>query len=106
QVRISDYCDSQGTASFFLSKRLNHCCSSVQGPGEMTPPTVLIAGIGKIFLGDDAFGCEVLTELNRRQWPENIRMIDFGIRGFDLAYALLYGFDLVVLVAATLGVVH
>jgi len=67
----------------------------------MTPPTVLIAGIGNIFLGDDAFGCEVLTELNRRQWPENIRMIDFGIRGFDLAYALLNGFDLVVLVDAT-----
>ncbi len=67
----------------------------------MSEPTILIAGVGNIFLGDDAFGCEVLRHLGQRAWPENVRVVDFGIRGFDLAYALLEGFDLTILVDAT-----
>src|SRR6185503_5480722 len=67
----------------------------------MSPPTTLIAGIGNIFLGDDAFGCEVLQHLAQREWPENVRVVDFGIRGFDLAYALLEGYDLTIFVDAT-----
>ena len=67
----------------------------------MSDPTILIAGIGNIFLGDDAFGCEVLKHLGQREWPENVRVVDFGIRGFDLAYTLLEGFDLTILVDAT-----
>lgn len=67
----------------------------------MSRPSILIAGIGNIFLGDDAFGCEVLKHLGRRTWPENVRVVDFGIRGFDLAYTLLEGFDLTILVDAT-----
>ena len=67
----------------------------------MSQPSILIAGIGNIFLGDDAFGCEVLKRLGQRTWPENVRVIDFGIRGFDLAYTLLEGFDLTILVDAT-----
>jgi hydrogenase maturation protease len=67
----------------------------------MSQPTILIAGIGNIFLGDDAFGCEVLKHLGQRVWPENVRVVDFGIRGFDLAYTLLEGFDLTILVDAT-----
>jgi hydrogenase maturation protease len=49
----------------------------------------LIAGVGNIFLGDDAFGVEVAQRLLRRPWPEGVRVVDFGIRGFDLAYALM-----------------
>ncbi len=30
---------------------------------------ILVAGIGNIFFGDDAFGCEVAQELLRREWP-------------------------------------
>ena len=67
----------------------------------MSEPTILIAGIGNIFLGDDAFGCAVLKELNKREWPANVKVIDFGIRGFDLTYALLNGCDLAILVDAT-----
>ncbi len=67
----------------------------------MSQPSVLIAGIGNIFLGDDAFGCEVLKHLSQRSWPENVRVVDFGIRGFDLAYALLEGYDLTIFVDAT-----
>jgi hydrogenase maturation protease len=65
------------------------------------PPRVLVAGIGNIFLGDDAFGCEVVRRLLERDWPEGVRVIDFGIRGFDLAYALLDGYDVTIFVDAT-----
>ena len=67
----------------------------------MSSPNILIAGIGNIFLGDDAFGCEVLKHLSQRDWPENIRVVDFGIRGFDLTYALLDECDLTILVDTT-----
>ncbi|HEY0547745.1 MAG TPA: hydrogenase maturation protease [Pyrinomonadaceae bacterium] len=62
---------------------------------------ILIAGIGNIFLGDDGFGCEVLKRLMLRTWPESVRVFDFGIRGFDLAYALMDGYDVTIFVDAT-----
>ena len=67
----------------------------------MTGPSILIAGIGNIFLGDDAFGSEVARRLMVRKLPEEVRVIDFGIRGFDLAYALLDGYDVTIFVDAT-----
>jgi hydrogenase maturation protease len=63
-------------------------------------PSILIAGIGNIFLGDDAFGVEVVQRLARRELPDGVKAIDFGIRGFDLAYALLDGSDFTILVDA------
>jgi hydrogenase maturation protease len=63
-------------------------------------PSVLIAGIGNIFLGDDAFGVEVAQRLAGRKLPERVKVVDFGIRGFDLAYALLDRFDVTILVDA------
>lgn len=65
-----------------------------------TPPRILVAGIGNIFLGDDAFGVEVVQRLGCRAWPVNVSVVDFGIRGLDLTYALLDGYDAVVLVDA------
>ncbi len=67
----------------------------------MTPPRILIAGIGNIFLGDDAFGSEVARRLAARTMPDSVRVVDFGIRGLDLAYALLDGHDAAILVDAT-----
>ncbi|MDQ3686285.1 MAG: hydrogenase maturation protease, partial [Acidobacteriota bacterium] len=58
-----------------------------------TQPRILIAGIGNIFLGDDAFGCEVAQRLSGRTLPDEVRVVDFGIRGLDLAYALMDGYD-------------
>ena len=62
---------------------------------------VLVAGIGNVFLGDDAFGVEVVKRLAGRRLPEGVRVVDFGIRGLDLTYALLDGYELVILVDAT-----
>jgi hydrogenase maturation protease len=67
----------------------------------MTVPRVLVAGVGNIFFGDDAFGVEVVRRLAGRPWPDGVRVVDFGIRGLDLAYALLDGYDAVILVDAT-----
>jgi hydrogenase maturation protease len=66
----------------------------------MTTPRILVAGIGNIFLGDDAFGVEVAWRMSQRALPDNVRVADFGIRGMDLAYALLDGYDAAILVDA------
>jgi len=66
----------------------------------MKRPRILVAGIGNIFLGDDAFGVEVAQRLARRELPEEVRVVDFGIRGLDLTYALLDGYEAVILVDA------
>jgi hydrogenase maturation protease len=63
---------------------------------------VLVAGIGNIFLGDDGFGVEVVKRLAGCELPEGVEVVDFGIRGMDLAYALHDDYELVVLVDATL----
>lgn len=62
----------------------------------MTP--VLVAGIGNLFRGDDAFGIAVAKELARRSLPPGVRVVDFGIRGLDLTYALLDGCRAAILV--------
>jgi hydrogenase maturation protease len=64
------------------------------------PARVLVAGIGNIFLGDDGFGVEVAARMRSRSVPDGARVEDFGIRGVHLAYELLDGYDVVVLVDA------
>ena len=64
---------------------------------------VLVAGIGNIFLGDDGFGVAVAQELLGRGTLAargDVLVGDYGIRGYDLAYALLDPYELVVLVDA------
>jgi hydrogenase maturation protease len=65
-----------------------------------TPPRILVAGIGNIFFGDDAFGVHAARALARRTLPPGVRVIDFGIRGLDLVYALLDGCELAILLDA------
>jgi hydrogenase maturation protease len=68
-----------------------------------SPGKVLVAGIGNIFLGDDGFGVEVARQLLAEDSPPLVEIADFGIRGVHLAYELLGGYDLVVLVDAVPG---
>ena len=63
-------------------------------------PKILVAGIGNIFLGDDAFGVEVVRRMAGLNLPASVRVSDFGIRGFDLAYALQDGYETTILVDA------
>ena len=65
------------------------------------PSKILVAGIGNIFLGDDAFGSEVARQLMDERLPPEVRVIDFGIRTYDLAYAIMDGYDVTILVDIT-----
>lgn len=60
----------------------------------------LVAGVGNIFMRDDAFGVEVVRLLAGRPMPAGVEVADFGIRGVHLVYELLNGCDLFVLVDA------
>jgi hydrogenase maturation protease len=66
----------------------------------MAEPRILVAGVGNIFMGDDGFGVEVVRRLADRPMPAGVRVVDFGIRGLDLTYALLDAYDAVILVDA------
>ncbi|MGH8964460.1 MAG: hydrogenase maturation protease, partial [Actinomycetes bacterium] len=55
--------------------------------------TILVAGIGNIFLGDDGFGPEVMRHVPERIADTRVRLVDYGIRGMHLAYDLLDGYD-------------
>jgi hydrogenase maturation protease len=61
---------------------------------------ILVAGIGNIFLGDDGFGVGVVRRLMNRKLPAEVRIVDFGIRGLDLAYALQDGYETTILIDA------
>ncbi len=61
---------------------------------------VLVAGVGNIFLADDAFGPELVTALRERALPPQVHLADFGIRGMDLAYRLLAGYETAILLDA------
>lgn len=69
-------------------------------PGEAPSRQVLVAGIGNVFHGDDGFGVEVVRRLRARETPPGVDVVDFGIRGLDLMYALGDGYRTVVLVDA------
>jgi hydrogenase maturation protease len=61
---------------------------------------VLVAGIGNVFLGDDAFGVEVVKKLKQTSFPSGVNVVEFGIRGMDLVYALGDGYDAAILIDA------
>ncbi|MCI0701828.1 MAG: hydrogenase maturation protease [Planctomycetia bacterium] len=63
-------------------------------------PRILIAGVGNIFRGDDAFGVEVVRRIADRALPVGVTVRDFGIRGHDLAYALLEDYRGLILIDA------
>lgn len=63
-------------------------------------PRILIAGIGNVFMGDDGFGVAVVEQLARFALPEGAVLMDAGIRGLDLTYALLSDYDAAILVDA------
>jgi hydrogenase maturation protease len=90
-----------GHRFFFDAEEIEPLSPDKVPPSSATQkPAILVAGIGNIFLGDDAFGVEVVRRLAGLQLPESVRVADFGIRGFDLAYALQDGYETTILVDA------
>jgi hydrogenase maturation protease len=60
---------------------------------------ILVAGIGNVFFGDDGFGVAVAGRLAAARLSPGVEVVDFGIRGMDLAYALR-DYDVAILVDA------
>jgi hydrogenase maturation protease len=60
--------------------------------------SVLVAGVGNVFVGDDAFGVEVARALLQGPALPHVTVRDFGTRGLDLAYTLAGGFDALLLI--------
>jgi hydrogenase maturation protease len=61
--------------------------------------SVLVAGVGNIFFGDDGFGPAVARALAREP-RAGTKVEDFGIRGLHLAYELLAGYERAILIDA------
>ena len=68
--------------------------------GSSPPGRMLIAGVGNIFLGDDAFGPEVARRLAAEDLPAWVRVADYGISGMHLAYDLADGYETAILIDA------
>jgi hydrogenase maturation protease len=64
------------------------------------PPRILIAGIGNVSRGDDGFGVAVSKALSTENLPDSVRVADFCMCGFDLAYAMQCGYETAILVDA------
>lgn len=93
-----------GHRFFFAPAELEPVTTEQDKPQpQTTSKKILVAGIGNIFLGDDGFGVEVASRLGHRSLPEGVRVADFGIRGFDLAYALMEGYESTILIDAYPG---
>jgi hydrogenase maturation protease len=60
--------------------------------------SVLVAGIGNVFKGDDGFGVAVAERLASKTLPAGIEVVDFGVRALDLVYALRDGHHAAILV--------
>jgi len=90
-----------GHRFFFIPSEVEPLPPEEQGPRNAAQkPRILVAGIGNIFLGDDGFGVEVVQRLSKCGFPAEVRVADFGIRGFDLAFGLQDGYETIILVDA------
>jgi hydrogenase maturation protease len=86
---------------FFFSAEEIEVVPDQETPSQASSrPHILIAGIGNIFLGDDGFGVEVVRRLAANSFPDDVRILDFGIRGLDLAYALQDDYETTILIDA------
>jgi hydrogenase maturation protease len=64
----------------------------------------LVAGVGNVFLSDDGFGSEVARRLLAGGGlPGEVDVVDVGIRGMHLAYQVLEGYRVLVVVDTTHG---
>lgn len=61
---------------------------------------ILVAGVGNVLRGDDAFGIETARLLMEQDLPENVRVVETGIGGISLVQELMDGYDALLLLDA------
>lgn len=61
---------------------------------------VLIAGVGNVLRGDDAFGVEVARRLAAEPLPPDTRVVETGIGGVALVHELQEGWDALIVADA------
>ncbi len=59
---------------------------------------ILVAGVGNVLRGDDAFGVEVANILLERQNRPEVTVVETGIAGIQLVQDLQEGFDAVIVI--------
>ena len=89
-----------GHRFFFDPEEIEYLGAGSSPGGRPAAAPILVAGIGNIFMGDDGFGVEVAQRLAARPLPEGVLVADYGIRGYDLAYAMADAYRRVILVDA------
>jgi hydrogenase maturation protease len=62
--------------------------------------SILVAGVGNVFFGDDGFGPEVARALLAQEPVDGVKFEDFGIRGLHLAYELLNDYERAIVIDA------
>lgn len=67
---------------------------------ERAQGNVLVACVGDRSYGDDGFGVAVAYELDSLDLPDQVVVVDYGLRGLDLACALLEPWSAAVMVGA------
>ncbi len=61
---------------------------------------ILIAGVGNVLRGDDAFGIEVLRQLQAASPLEDVQFFESGIAGISLVQELMDGYDALLIIDA------
>lgn len=72
----------------------------VVGDPNMSDGKVLVASVGDVLLGDDAFGVCALRALEKRGTPRDVRLADYGSHSGDLAAEIQNGYKAVILLEA------
>ncbi|GAC1341745.1 MAG: hydrogenase maturation protease [Candidatus Dormibacteria bacterium] len=74
------------------------------GAGPSAPPrrgpSILVAGIGNVLRGDDAFGVILARRLAALDLPDGVRVVESGIAGISLVQELIAGYDALLILDA------
>ena len=61
---------------------------------------ILVAGVGNLLRGDDAFGVRVVQRLEQMRLPDGVRVAEVGISGVALVQELMGRYDACIVVDA------
>ncbi len=64
---------------------------------------VLVIGVGNLLLRDEGVGVHVIQELQKRELPPEVEVVDGGVGGFDLLYYFPRAEKVIIIDAAEMG---